>query len=200
MNAPRDDHAQGIADESAESTLAPALFRCVSASSPPTAGSHAHRPEHPARYCPLRPPLAEMHMIEPPLFDMPRSTPSMFQTFWDLWPKKVARKAAEKAWRGAIKRASPQTIIAGAQAYKDSLGNLEPAFILHASTFLNGDRWEDYRHGPNPINFDEPRERKMWRVRLRGYKPNGFWPTTWGPRPGDLGFCGPKDLENEALK
>ncbi|MGQ0582782.1 MAG: helix-turn-helix domain-containing protein [Reyranella sp.] len=27
----------------------------------------------------------------------------------------------------------------------------------------------------------------QWRVRMRGYRPGGFWPLEWGPRPGEPG-------------
>ena len=68
---------------------------------------------------------------------------TQFPTFWDVWPKKVAKLDAAKAWAKAIKRAPTQTIYDAAKAYADNPHRPAKQFIPQASTWLNGDRWED---------------------------------------------------------
>lgn len=130
------------------------------------------------------------------LFNCPRISPCGFDAFWDAYPRRVARIPAERAWKLAIKKASPEEIIAAVQTYSDGLGNTDPKFIMHAATFLNQCRWEDYR--PKALDAESP-ERKRWRMRLKDYRPGSYWPEPWGPRPGEPDFQGPKDLEQEAL-
>jgi hypothetical protein len=69
-----------------------------------------------------------------------------FEEFWILWPRKVAKSAAEKAW----KKISPDRelfdrmketirIWSASEAWAKDGG----AYIPHASTWLNQRRWED---------------------------------------------------------
>ena len=67
-----------------------------------------------------------------------------FDLLWETWPRKVGKRAAETAFRRALKRGVPVTaILAGAERLRDD-PNLPPKqFIPHLSTWLNGDRWND---------------------------------------------------------
>lgn len=122
---------------------------------------------------------------------------SQFAALWAMWPRKVAKKAAEKAWTAALKRAKPEIIMSAAESYANSRVGQDHRFTVHASTWLNGDRWED-QDGSTQISLESP-ERKLWRARLKNYLPGTFWPQPWGPRPGEPRFQGPKDLERQAL-
>jgi hypothetical protein len=65
-----------------------------------------------------------------------------FDGFWKIWPNKVAKSAAEKAYRSARKRgASPDVINEGVWAYIRNKPPDRP--WLNPSTFLNQSRWED---------------------------------------------------------
>lgn len=79
---------------------------------------------------------------EPP--EEPAASPcSAFDEFWDAWPKKLARAAAEKAF---AKVTEPiETLIAAIeQAEKSEDWKKEGGkYIPHAATWLNGKRWED---------------------------------------------------------
>jgi len=66
-----------------------------------------------------------------------------FETFWDQYPKKVARRAAERAYRAALSRATPEQIQAGLQSYRKQMDGKEAQYIAHAATWLNADRWAD---------------------------------------------------------
>ena len=71
-----------------------------------------------------------------------------FDRFWQLYPRRVSRKAAEKAW---LKIGAEQNrdlfveIIKGLRrsiVYWQQKGTA-PEFIPHASTWLNQERWTD---------------------------------------------------------
>lgn len=70
----------------------------------------------------------------------------LFNAFWDFYPKKRARKAAEKAW----KKLNPDnllyhTIVNALEKWKqtDEWKKADGQYIPYASTWLNGRRWED---------------------------------------------------------
>lgn len=65
-----------------------------------------------------------------------------FSIFWNNYPKKVSKEAALKAW----KKINPtEDLIAKINAALDRQRAKwdNPKFIPHASTWLNGKRWED---------------------------------------------------------
>jgi len=68
----------------------------------------------------------------------------MFDTFWKLYPRKVAKRAAQGAFNRLTKDEQTQAVEAIEQhlAYWKLKGT-ETDFIPHASTWLNQGRWED---------------------------------------------------------
>jgi hypothetical protein len=67
---------------------------------------------------------------------------SDFEAFWKIWPNKVGKPAALKAFRSAIKRAArPGDICDGVIAYERNKPPDRP--WLNPATFLNQNRWED---------------------------------------------------------
>lgn len=97
--------------------------------------------------------------IYPPLSSTrpkaPASEPDQdFDRFWSQYPRKVARPAAEKAWRSARKKASAAEIIAGVLRYAAERDGQDPTYTKHPSTWLNGECWADEptppRAGPHP--------------------------------------------------
>jgi len=63
-----------------------------------------------------------------------------FAEFWNLYPRKIAKGAAEKAWMKAIKETDYMKILAGLRSAKFSS---DPQYIPHPATWLNQRRWED---------------------------------------------------------
>jgi hypothetical protein len=65
-----------------------------------------------------------------------------FETFWKIYPKKVSKENAKKAW---IKiKPNDDLIVKITKAVKDQkLSEREQQFIPHAATWLNNKRWED---------------------------------------------------------
>jgi hypothetical protein len=71
-------------------------------------------------------------------------TPSaepLFEDFWGVYPRKVGKGAARKAYRHALTRASHAEILAGAKRYAAS--KPDPDFTKHPTTWLNADCWLD---------------------------------------------------------
>lgn len=71
----------------------------------------------------------------------------LFEGFWAAYPRKVAKRAALKAFRHALTRASHAEILAGAKRY--SASKPDPKFTAHPASWLNADRWLDEPVKPN---------------------------------------------------
>lgn len=70
--------------------------------------------------------------------------PDGFAEFWEAYPRKKAKQAAEKAWRKLKPDARLQAEIrAGLERYRASVQRSDPQHIAHAASWLNGRRWED---------------------------------------------------------
>lgn len=68
----------------------------------------------------------------------------MFQTFWELYPRKVAKRAAEKSWSRLNKQDQEEVLKAlpnHIQYWK--IKDTEKDYIPHPATWLNQGRWED---------------------------------------------------------
>lgn len=65
-----------------------------------------------------------------------------FEAFWKVYPRKVGKRAAWKAWQQALRHDSVEAITRGAKRYADD-PNREQRYTAHPTTWLNGGRWED---------------------------------------------------------
>jgi hypothetical protein len=72
-----------------------------------------------------------------------------FDRFWAIYPRRVAKGAARKAFAAAIKRADVATIIDGARRYASERSGQDQKYTAHPATWLNADRWTDE---PAPVN------------------------------------------------
>lgn len=99
--------------------------------------------------------------VEPRAAAKPRSVRDDdpdFAAFWDAYPRKDDKGHARKAWTTALKRATAQQVITGAQRFAATCDrtNTERRFIPLPTTWLNGERWSDqppatvngHRHQP----------------------------------------------------
>lgn len=69
--------------------------------------------------------------------------PDGFVDFWSVYPRKVSKQNAVKAWRSA-KITDPDTIIADVKRRCDTeWKGAEMQFIPHPATYINQRRWED---------------------------------------------------------
>src|ERR1700690_4223141 len=87
-----------------------------------------------------------------------------FSDFWLCYPKRKGsnpKVLARTKWDRALRLgAEPERIINSARAYRDELtadGKVGTEFVCQASTWLNQQRWEDYKEDPG----SKVREAKM---------------------------------------
>jgi hypothetical protein len=66
-----------------------------------------------------------------------------FAEFWEMYPRKVGRAAAEKAFAKAAGKARTDDIIFGLSQQRAIMAEKETQFIPHAATWLNQERWND---------------------------------------------------------
>ncbi len=65
-----------------------------------------------------------------------------FAQFWAEYPRRIGKLAAERAYARALKRATPDAILAGVMLYKQTMPQ-EERFRPHPATWLNQGRWLD---------------------------------------------------------
>lgn len=83
-----------------------------------------------------------------------------FTAFWNIYPKKADKRLGFKAFAKALSRAELDTIVAGAERYRDDPNRVK-AFTKNPATWLNADAWANE---PEPVREsktrrDESRER-----------------------------------------
>jgi len=65
-----------------------------------------------------------------------------FAEFWDTYPRKAGKQAAQRAWKTAITKANPEQIIIAAGTFRHD-PNREDQYTPHPATWLNQGRWDD---------------------------------------------------------
>ena len=134
-----------------------------------------------------------------------------FGQFWEAWPNKVGKPAAEKAFRKHAGQV--EAIIAGVERYIATKPADRP--WLNPATFLNQERWKDQpaavtiasavcRRPPPVDDPDDPhlefpgkyRRRRSFVIAAltRFATDRRSWPHMLGPPPGSPGCCVPKAL------
>jgi hypothetical protein len=88
--------------------------------------------------------------LEPVNIEPLNNIDTLFQEFWDVYPKKADKRLARRAFEKALKRSTADVIVAGAIQYRDD-PHRQPAFTKNASTWLNADAWENDPI-PAPLN------------------------------------------------
>lgn len=64
-----------------------------------------------------------------------------FDEFWAVYPNRVDKADAQKAYVKALNRASPDQILAGAKAYAKSRAGQDKTFTRGPARWLNADSW-----------------------------------------------------------
>jgi len=91
-----------------------------------------------------------------------------FERFWSVYPKRVAKEAARKAFaRAAGNGTDVEALIAGAQRYAVERQDQDPKYTKHPATWLNGGCWEDEAPGApvidehgNVVAFEQPQQQQ----------------------------------------
>lgn len=88
-----------------------------------------------------------------------------FDEFWSVYPRKVSKTDAAKAWNTLIKSGtSIDEIITATRNYATECQGKEIQFIKHAATFLRNDRWKDHLEAGNQGIYQtlkDPRQRDI---------------------------------------
>ena len=71
------------------------------------------------------------------------SDAATFEDFWLMYPKRVARRDAEKAWARVGHEERVAALVALVKWRRVWLARGEIQYVPHAATWLNGARWED---------------------------------------------------------
>ncbi|WP_182179539.1 helix-turn-helix domain-containing protein [Methylobacterium radiotolerans] len=71
--------------------------------------------------------------------------PSVFDRFWQAYPRKVGKAAAEPVFLRILRdgKATAEELIAGAERYATDRAGEDPTYTAHAKTWLNAGRWAD---------------------------------------------------------
>jgi hypothetical protein len=83
-----------------------------------------------------------------------------FDTFWELYPRKVGKDDARKAFTVAAKKHDPDDIIAGASRYAADPNLPGKQFIPHPGKWLRGGHWQDEPLPERQVLFGRRDERQ----------------------------------------
>lgn len=84
--------------------------------------------------------------------------PPGFDEFWSMWPRGEGRKAAVRAFPKAVKTVgSAWDLVELAEKWLNERSDMARSFVPHASTWLNGERWND-----DPPPTTEPTEAPVY--------------------------------------
>jgi len=75
--------------------------------------------------------------------DLTISDADSFTEFWSMWPRSEGKAAAVKAWAKATAKIDPLDLLALVGVYTHHPNRPDAEFVPHASTWLNGERWND---------------------------------------------------------
>jgi hypothetical protein len=71
-------------------------------------------------------------------------TPAGFDEFWDAYPRRTAKRAAQTAYTAALKRgAEPAELLTATRRFAAASAHSEARFIPHPATWLNQGRYDD---------------------------------------------------------
>lgn len=70
-----------------------------------------------------------------------------FDQFWTLYPRKVSKPQAKRAFQTALKKTSFETLMLGLEGYKNYLTKeqTDTKYIKHPATWLNAEAWNDIK-------------------------------------------------------
>ena len=90
----------------------------------------------------------------------------LFDDFWKIYPLKVGKGAALKAFLKAVRTTDADIIIKGATRYKLD-PNRSQAYTAHAATWLNAQRWLDEALPVRNLSPEEKKQKELQEARLK---------------------------------
>lgn len=82
---------------------------------------------------------------------------TLFAEWWRVYPRRVGRGQAIKAFHGALKKVEPAALLAATAKAATIFAAGDPKFIPYPATWLNGERWSD-EPAPKPNGAAKPRQ------------------------------------------
>jgi 5-methylcytosine-specific restriction endonuclease McrA len=90
----------------------------------------------------------------------------LFDDFWKIYPLKVGKGSALKAFLKAVRTTDADIIIQGATRYKLD-PNRSQAYTAHAATWLNAQRWLDEALPTRNLSPAETKEKELQEARIK---------------------------------
>lgn len=93
----------------------------------------------------------------------PTAYPSEFETWWELYPRKVGKQKACDAWRKAKRKVGADALLAAVRTHAPVLAAGDPQFVPHPATWLNEGRYDDPPPTvkPAPLSHVELQRQKL---------------------------------------
>lgn len=66
-----------------------------------------------------------------------------FDAWWSIYPRKVGKGQARRAYLSASKKADAPTLLAAVEDFARACEGTDPKYIPYPATWLNGERWLD---------------------------------------------------------
>lgn len=69
-----------------------------------------------------------------------------FEVWWEAYPRKAAKKEAQKAWAqmtAEISKLTLEVLMERTRSFAESVLHKDPEHIAHGATWLRGERWND---------------------------------------------------------
>lgn len=142
--------------------------------------------------------LKEESKKEPPPKRPPPKSDG-FAEWYAGYPHKVGKAAAQRAWKAALRLATPEVMTAGRDRYVASKPPDRP--WCNPATWLTQERWDDQ---PAPVSNGKVNGKTpelpnfgtedAWRRRLADYRKSRFWNQAWGFPPDDPDCYAPAAL------
>lgn len=79
-----------------------------------------------------------------------------FEKFWELYPRKIAKGAARRAWFKATKTSDMEAILEGVSRYAHTHTDETKQYTPYPATWLNSERWLD-EIPDEPIEDEKPK-------------------------------------------
>lgn len=76
-----------------------------------------------------------------------------FEDFWGLYPRKVAKLEAVKAWNQMVRQFDPKEIIAGLERNLPALQSKDRQYVKHPASWLRAGCWMDEPETERPRNY-----------------------------------------------
>jgi hypothetical protein len=108
-----------------------------------------------------------------------------FQEFWSVYPKKIAREQALRAFNLAVNEGvKPDELIKSAKFYAESVSGDEEKYKINPDKWLRQKRWTDEICQEEVVEYVTEKSRNLskWRARIGSWK-KGLWLSEWGPEP-----------------